>query len=204
MNLLEASRATEESFLYIGGPDNAESLSRGARMVNRNNVTLTVIRFLLFGSDNARERKLDTDLINAVCHANAGNEAFSHQEEVVRDGVGLATCIRGLENCFDLILVGRQHQASTLLQGLGEWIECPELGVMGDFLASSDFGSAASVLVVQQQRVLGGRMMNRGMKPVVNDREMPLHLPGMQSHGGVTATTAGDGGATLPISMDGI
>ncbi|XP_057475926.1 cation/H(+) antiporter 15-like [Actinidia eriantha] len=202
MSIINSQSEYRVAVLYIGGPDDAESLSYGARMVNHNNVTLTVIRFLLFGSDNARERKLDTDLINAVRHANAGNEAFSYQEEVVRDGVGLATCIRALENCFDLILVGRQHQASTLLQGLGEWIECPELGVMGDFLASSDFGSAASVLVVQQQRVLGGRMMNRGMKPVVNDREMPLHLPGMQSHGGVTETTAGDNGVTWPISMD--
>ncbi|XP_057489408.1 cation/H(+) antiporter 15-like [Actinidia eriantha] len=34
--------------LYIGSLDDAESLSYGARMVNRNNVTLTVIRFVLF------------------------------------------------------------------------------------------------------------------------------------------------------------
>ncbi|KAI8564316.1 hypothetical protein RHMOL_Rhmol03G0171300 [Rhododendron molle] len=199
MSILNSQSMYHVAVLYIGGPDDVESLSYGARMANHNNVTLTVIRFLLFGSDNARDRKLDNDLINEVCHANTGNEDFSYQEQVVRDGVGLASSIRGLEEFFDLILVGRQHQASTLMQGLGAWTECPELGVIGDFLASSDFDSTASVLVVQHQRVLGGRLISRAVKPMVNDRDIPLQS--MQSHA-VAETTARDSGTAWAISMD--
>ncbi|GFS33606.1 hypothetical protein Acr_00g0029570 [Actinidia rufa] len=128
--------------LYIGSPDDAESLSYGARMVNRNNVTLTSVMLM-------RETK--------------------------------RSCIK------------KSTKPPPCCRGLGEQIECPGLGVMGDFLVSPDFGSAGSVLVVQQQRVLGGWRMNSGMKPVVNYREMPLQ--GMQSHG-VTATIAGDSDAT--------
>ncbi|KAF5947792.1 hypothetical protein HYC85_013749 [Camellia sinensis] len=185
--------------IYIGGPDDIESLSYGARMANHENVTLTIFRILLFGSDSARERKLDNDLINQVRRANAGNECFSYQEEVVRDGVGLAACIRRLEDCFDLIIVGRHHQESALLQGLGAWSECPELGVIGDMLASPDFGMATSVLVVQQQRVLGGKVMTRATKPSVRD----VIVPGRPSHGGGEATTPPRENATSwAISMD--
>ncbi|CAL5404696.1 unnamed protein product [Camellia sinensis] len=185
--------------IYIGGPDDIESLSYGARMANHENVTLTIFRILLFGSDSARERKLDNDLINQVRRANAGNERFSYQEEVVRDGVGLAACIRRLEDCFDLIIVGRHHQESALLQGLGAWSECPELGVIGDMLASPDFGMATSVLVVQQQRVLGGKVMTRATKPSVRD----VIVPGRPSHGGGGATTPSRENATSwAISMD--
>ncbi|MCD9645901.1 hypothetical protein HAX54_035257 [Datura stramonium] len=52
------------------------------------------------------------------------------------------------------LVLGKHHQDSPLLMGLGEWSECPELGVVGDFLASPDVGITASVLVVQQQREL--------------------------------------------------
>ncbi|KAH7855891.1 hypothetical protein Vadar_030182 [Vaccinium darrowii] len=151
--------------LYIGGPDDVESLSYGARMANHTNVTLTIIRFLLFGSNNARDRKLDNDFINEVCHANTGNEDFSYQEQV----------------------------------GLGAWTECPELGVIGDFIASSDFDSSASVLVVQHHRVLGGRLMSRAMKPIINDRDVPLQS--MQNHA-VAETTSHDSGPAWAISMD--
>lgn len=198
LSILNSQSMYHVAVLYIGGPDDVESLSYGARMANHNNVTLTVIRFLLFGTDNARDRKLDNDLINEVCHANTGNEDFSYQEQLVRDGVGLASSIRGLEDCFDLILVGRQHQASTLLQGLGAWTECPELGVVGDFLASSDFDSSASVLVVQHQRLPGGRLMSRAMKPMANDRDIPLQS--MQSHAVVEPSR--DSGTAWVIPMD--
>jgi hypothetical protein len=74
-------------------------------------------------------------------------------EEVVRDGVELAGCLAKMVGCFDLVLVGKYHQKSPLFRGLEEWSECPELGVIGDMLASPDFECTASVLVVQQPRM---------------------------------------------------
>ncbi|KAI3994256.1 hypothetical protein MKX01_012513 [Papaver californicum] len=59
--------------------------------------------------------------------------------------------IRMVEQNFELILVGRRHEAdSLLLMGLTEWSEYPELGLVGDMLASPDCTSPVSVLVVQQ------------------------------------------------------
>ncbi|KAM7494747.1 hypothetical protein LguiB_029356 [Lonicera macranthoides] len=141
------------AIVYIGGPDDVETLAYGNRMARKENVVVTVIRFLLFGCDNARDRKFDNDRIEEVRRAHAGSRRFAYIEEVVRDGVGLASCMRGLEDGFDLMIVGKYHSDSLLLLGLDAWNEHPELGVVGDMLASPDFGTTASVLVLQQQKV---------------------------------------------------
>uniref|UniRef100_A0A5B7BIH5 Uncharacterized protein n=1 Tax=Davidia involucrata TaxID=16924 RepID=A0A5B7BIH5_DAVIN len=176
ISILTTRSAYHVAVIYIGGGDDGEALHYGARMAKHRNVTLTVIRFLLFGSHNSRERKLDNDLIDEVRHANVGNEGFLYREEVVRDGVGLASCIKGLENCCDLIIVGRDHPVSPLLLGLDAWSECPELGVIGDMLASPEIVSTASVLVVQQQRVMGGSLMGRSRNTRVYNDSDPLLL----------------------------
>ncbi|KAA8539525.1 hypothetical protein F0562_026217 [Nyssa sinensis] len=193
MSNLNSQSEYQVAVIYIGGSDDIEALYYGARMAKHYNVTLTVMRFLLFGRDNARERKLDNDLIDAFRNANAGNEGFLYHEEVVRNGVGVASCIRELENSFDLMIVGRHHRESPILLGLETWSECPELGVVGDMLASPDFGSTASVLVVQQQRV-GGKLINRSTKPVATDINR-------LSHGGADSSI-GDANRPWTISMD--
>ncbi|KAM3375860.1 cation/H(+) antiporter 15-like [Capsicum galapagoense] len=170
--------------VYIGGPDDAESLAYGARLARHQNVSITLIRFLMFGYDNARERKLDNSLIEAVRYENSTNENFIYEERVTRDGVGLSASLRTLEDRFDLIVVGRHHEDSPLLVGLGEWSECPELGVVGDFLASLDVGIIASVLVVQQQRVRG-KLVNRAMKPVVLNNQDGGPYPDMNNNNAV-------------------
>lgn len=43
---------------------------------------------------------------------------------------------------------------SVQTMGLSEWCEFPELGVVGDLLASTDLSSRVSALVVQQQHYL--------------------------------------------------
>ena len=39
-----------------------------------------------------------------------------------------------------------------MTSGMNDWEECPELGTVGDFLASSNMDVNASVLVVQRYR----------------------------------------------------
>nr|GMD00524.1 cation/H(+) antiporter 15-like [Ipomoea batatas]GMD02134.1 cation/H(+) antiporter 15-like [Ipomoea batatas] len=168
--ILNSNVVYNVAMIYIGGPDDAEALCYGARMARHTNVSLTVLRFLLFGCDNARERRFDNDIIEAIRGANVGNHRFIYQEQVVKDGEGFASALRNMENAFDLLMVGRTHQDSPLLDDIGAWIECPELGAVGDFLASPDFHSTASVLVVQQQR-FGGKLINRATKPVVNAQD---------------------------------
>lgn len=167
MSILNSQAIYRVAVIYIGGPDDAESLSYGARMGRHCNVTLTIIRFLLFGNDTARERKQDNNLIDAVRQENMGNPNFMYQEQVVKDGVGLSASLKNLENCFDLLMVGKLHQTSEILTALGTWSECPELGIVGDMLASSDFGITTSVFVVQQQRLHPEKINKRMMRPTV-------------------------------------
>lgn len=157
--------------IYIGGADDIESLCYGARMAKHYNVTLTVIRYLLFGHNSARERKLDSQLVDEVRRDNLGNENFVYQEQVVKDGVGLAASLRDLGSNFDLLIAGRYHQQTEILTGLEAWSECPELGVVGDILASPDFRSTSSVLVVQQQRIVGKAFKDKTTKSGLGHHE---------------------------------
>ncbi|KAK4385275.1 Cation/H(+) antiporter 15 [Sesamum angolense] len=187
LSILNNQSIYRVAVIYIGGPDDAESLCYGARMGRHNNVTLTIIRFLLYRCDSARERKQDNSLIDEVREANTGNKKFIYKEHVVKDGVGLATCLRSIDNCFDLMLVGRDHPTCEVLMGLGAWSECPELGVIGDILSSPDFESTASVLVVQQQRLHADKLRNRMMRPVVISHES-VHDSGSNRSGTVSMT----------------
>ncbi|KAL3650322.1 hypothetical protein CASFOL_006725 [Castilleja foliolosa] len=199
LSILNNQSTFRVAVVFIGGPDDMESLCYGARMGRHVNITLTIIRFLLFGCDTARERKQDNSLIDEVRQANMGNQSFIYQEQVVKDGVGLAGSLRGLGNSFDLMIVGRQHQASEILTGLGAWSECPELGVVGDILASQDFQGTASVLVVQQQRLPGEKLKDRLMRPVVTNHES-LHDPPASGLAGPAA--GGDSNPRWEIAID--
>ncbi|KAJ6720637.1 CATION/H(+) ANTIPORTER 15-LIKE [Salix viminalis] len=153
LSVLNSRLLFNVAVLFFGGPDDAESLAYASRMVRHDCVKITVVNFLLFGNANSKERKRDGDLINEYRQRNLGNQKFMYFEEVVRDGVELGGCLTKMVGCFDLILVGKYHQKSPLFTGLEEWNECPELGVIGDMLASPDFECAASVLVIHQPRM---------------------------------------------------
>ncbi|XVF24198.1 hypothetical protein REPUB_Repub13aG0107000 [Reevesia pubescens] len=159
--------------IFIGGPDDMEALAYGCRMVKHQNVNLTVIRFLRFGDENSKERKNDSNLIDEYRQANMENERFVYVEQVLRDAIELSSYITGKLDDYHLILVGRYHQDSPLLEGLGFWSECPELGVLGDMLASPDFKSTATVLVIQQHR-LGGKLLNHNFPFVARKRSTTI------------------------------
>ncbi|EEE53682.1 hypothetical protein OsJ_37026 [Oryza sativa Japonica Group] len=81
----------------------------------------------------------------------AGSKAIGYMEKHVGDGAELVAVLRALQAEYRLFVVGRgRDRRSVLTEGLEEWAECLELGPVGDILASSDFSSTASVLIVQQ------------------------------------------------------
>ncbi|KAL9230232.1 hypothetical protein vseg_005612 [Gypsophila vaccaria] len=170
LTILNTRSVCRIAVLFIGGSDDVESLALGARMVKHERVEVTVIRFLLLGRDNSRERKHGSETIADYRRASAGNERFKYIEELVKDGVGLAESIRAMDNIYDIIIVGKNHQNSPILFGLHEWSECPELGVIGDLLASPDAETTASVLVVQQQHMPG-----KATAFLQNERDMFIH-----------------------------
>jgi len=161
---------------FIGGADDAETLAYGARMARHECVYVTVVRFLLFGEENSKDRKRDSDLIDEYRYYNAGNSRFEILDEVVKDGIEMSTCMRRLVDYFDLVMVGRQHPESVMFEGHDHWSECEELGVVGDMLASPNFVTKASVLVVQQQRIRGRVVKaNVNVNQVPKERDQLLH-----------------------------
>ncbi|GAB2288185.1 hypothetical protein Dimus_037335 [Dionaea muscipula] len=167
--------AFKVAVIFISGADDVESLAYGARMAGNQNVTLTVVRFLLLGDGFSRERRHDNDLIDQYVRRNDRSTPILYREEYVRDGVGMASVIRCMEGCFDLILVGRNHPPSQLINGLDMWSECQELGVIGDMLAAPNTASTTSVLVVQQQRLSRNVVKPFGYSKGYKDKYHPIY-----------------------------
>ncbi|XP_076909656.1 cation/H(+) antiporter 24-like [Bidens hawaiensis] len=151
--------------LFLGGADAREALACADRMAGNPNVSLTVIRFLALNGEgeNEMEKKLDDGLVTAFWVKYEGNEKVAYREVVVRNGEETVAAIRAMNSeSYDLWIVGRKLGINPILiEGLSSWSESLELGVIGDYVASVDLGSTASVLVVQQQ-VLRDKDMNSG------------------------------------------
>lgn len=71
----------------------------------------------------------------------------------VENGEETASALRDIADMYTMFIVGKGSRCnSSLTTGISDWEECPELGRVGDFLASPDFELCGSVLVVQQYR----------------------------------------------------
>nr|CAD1827202.1 unnamed protein product [Ananas comosus var. bracteatus] len=155
--------------LFWGGPDDREALSVAARMARHPAVRLTVMRFVLAAAASAgagrnsggsprttvdKDRVWDEEVLGELRVENGDNERLAISEVAVRDVEQTVAVIRtvGGDDGYDLVVTGRRQGSATSLldEGLSEWSESPELGVVGDMLASSDFQCPFSVLVVQQ------------------------------------------------------
>ncbi|OVA01158.1 Cation/H+ exchanger [Macleaya cordata] len=204
--------------LFFGGPDDREALAYASRMSENPNVSLTVIRFLpgedssrwsmqsnndskTYGSrslkvvtDNDRERQLDDEFITDFRMKTANDESIIYSEKISNNGEETVAAIRSMDKTHDLYIVGRgQGLISPLTAGLTDWSECPELGAIGDILASSDFAVTVSVLVVQQYRAKmadggGGGGGNKGMFDIngtAMDDVLVCYSPSMITTNGV-------------------
>ncbi|XP_044497801.1 cation/H(+) antiporter 15-like [Mangifera indica] len=150
--------------LYFGGPDDREALAYAWRMSEHPGISLTVMRFVPGGDaidpathptsdpiDNDKEKQPDEEFINDFRMKTVSDESIVYSEKVANNGEETVAAIRAMDTAHDLFIVGRgQGMSSPLTAGLTDWSECPELGAIGDLLASSDFAATVSVLVVQQ------------------------------------------------------
>lgn len=143
------------AMLFLGGADAREALVYADRMAEKKDVRLTVVRFLAYNGegDVEAEKKLDDGLVTWFWVKNEKNDRVVYREVVVRDGNQTVAAIQAVnDESFDLWIVGRRHGINPIFfEGLTDWSENQELGVIGDYVASADFDSSASVLVVQQQ-----------------------------------------------------
>ncbi|XP_015874715.2 cation/H(+) antiporter 14-like [Ziziphus jujuba] len=162
--------------LFLGGPDDWEALAYGRRMAVHRNIDFTVVRFrCLEEQGNGKEKMVDNELIYDFKSSVGVQGKAKFVEKFVKDGLETTEVIRSMADRFDLVMVGRYHSPeSPLMLGLStEWSEFPELGVIGDILATSNF--RFSVLVVQQQPQEEGLLaalplMEATREPVVDQR----------------------------------
>ncbi|XP_045809823.1 cation/H(+) antiporter 15-like [Trifolium pratense] len=159
--------------IFVGGPDDREALAIAWRMAGHPGVRLSVVRMLLFDEaaevdtsshneaqgillvvmDSEMQNDLDDEYVNSFrLTAVNNNDSITYSEVDVHSGEDIPTTLKELENFgCDLYIVGQgNRRSSQAFSSLSEWCDCSELGVIGDMLASDNFGSRSSVLVVQQ------------------------------------------------------
>ncbi|XP_018482292.1 cation/H(+) antiporter 21-like [Raphanus sativus] len=185
----------EIAMLFVGGKDDREALAYAWRMVGQEKIELTVVRFVpsrealvsageLLAVEYAKEAQVDEEFIYEFNFKTMNESSVTYTEKVVNDGPETITAIREMEDnhSFDLYIVGRGYTVETpVTLGLADWNTSPDLGIIGDTLASSDFTMQGSVLVIQQysaanrqtegnnqEHVCGGAKVSNEAKPFVN------------------------------------
>ncbi|ONK64620.1 uncharacterized protein A4U43_C07F28030 [Asparagus officinalis] len=185
---------------FFGGPDDREALAYGMRIAENDTVGLTLVRFRPPKElrDSGMETKLDDAIVDEFRRRMVDDNRVVYREEVVIDGEGTVGVIRAMSSQFSLLIVGRREGKESRLteglsawneypelgvvgdllasttEGLSAWNEYPELGVVGDLLASTDFGGRVSTLVVQQQTRFGagGKGQTAGRQKVHHQRQV--------------------------------
>nr|KYP76186.1 K(+)/H(+) antiporter 13 [Cajanus cajan] len=146
--------------LFFGGADDRETLSYARRMLDQPYVHITLFHFssstdIIGGSE--RSKMLDTQILSEFRLKAFRNERVYFKDEIIVNERDVLSVIEYMENCYDLVMVGRRHADSKLMTELRKW-KNGELGVVGEILASLNIGAHTSILVVQQQtRFWGSR-----------------------------------------------
>ncbi|KAM3399835.1 hypothetical protein ACQJBY_004974 [Aegilops geniculata] len=167
--------------LFFGGPDDREALELAGRMAEHPGVQLTVVRFLDGKAGNeehsevtlrptdARNAEKSYTFSTAVVNGHKEKEldeaavaefrqrmgdAVRFEERVVAGNVIEEVVAIGKSREYGLVVAGRGRLPSAMVAELAvRPAEHPELGPIGDTLASAGHGVASSVLVVQQHDV---------------------------------------------------
>ncbi|KAK4479969.1 hypothetical protein RD792_013023 [Penstemon davidsonii] len=162
------------AILFFGGPDDREALGLSKRLGMHHHINLTVIRFL-HTSDRAQNMSVnivqkEENILLATSNGDDENDddnvvltdfynryvtsgQMGYVEKHVENGSETASALRDMADMYSMFIVGKGGRGnSALTTGMSDWEECPELGKVGDLLASSDFDLSGSVLVIQQHR----------------------------------------------------
>ncbi|KEH17740.1 cation/H+ exchanger 3 [Medicago truncatula] len=179
--------------IFVGGPDDREALAVAWRMAGRIGTQLSVVRMLLFDNaeivdtsshaepqgilsivmDSEKQKELDDEYVNGFrLTAMNNNDSISYSEVNVHSGEDIPTTLNELENFYcNLYIVGQGNRRNNrVFLNLLDWCDCPELGVLGDILASDNFVSRSSVLVVQQYGY-GGMVLEKQPNHVTTNND---------------------------------
>ncbi|KAI4992275.1 hypothetical protein ZWY2020_051692 [Hordeum vulgare] len=163
--------------VFIGGADDREALTLASFMCKQQaSVRLTALRVVQNATAQARA-KARTSLFESKSKRHmplaaattgqeelqaqaddkffaefyrkhvAGNKSVGYLEKHVADGAELVAVLRGMQGDYRLFVVGRGRDRNSVLTE-GRRRAVPRAN--GDIIASSDFSTTASVLIVQQ------------------------------------------------------
>ncbi|XP_017407743.1 cation/H(+) antiporter 2 [Vigna angularis] len=160
--------------LFFGGPDDREAIAWSLRISGSPRVNLTIIRFLLTSSSQNEQIESGQSEEKEILMSLSGEETVNeidntfmvdfynryvtsgqigYVEKFVKHGAETVDALKEIGDMYSLFIVGKGGRGqSSLTIGMSDWEECPELGTVGDVLASSDFDIHGSVLIVQQHR----------------------------------------------------
>ncbi|KAG9454469.1 hypothetical protein H6P81_007373 [Aristolochia fimbriata] len=148
------------ALVFLGGPDDREALAYASLMVDNPGVKVTLLRCNLLSDHDEGfnvEKVLDDECIGEFKLKTCSHEGTVYYKEAFATRVEeLVSSIRAIGTDFNLMITGRKHTRHSKVEvGLSTWSETEELGVIGDFLSSTDFAAnAISVLVIQQRSMM--------------------------------------------------
>ncbi|RDX71027.1 Cation/H(+) antiporter 4, partial [Mucuna pruriens] len=148
------SPSNKVAMVFLGGRDDREALCLAKRFAKNLDNRLFVYRVLAHDRNISDwEHMIDDEELREVRGAYIKLENVIYEELTTEDASQTTFFIKDIAKKFDFIIVGRRNGVKTSQTcGLENWMEYPELGVIGDLLASPDTETKASILVVQQQQ----------------------------------------------------
>ena len=160
--------------IFNDGKDDREALAVTNRMrLTEKRISLTIIRFIpkiseienQYLGENFQMVSLKETVTNIIGFDVKENDDYvTYIDTTVSDGSETSKILRSMANDYDLFVVGRSSGVGTeVTNGISEWAEFDELGPIGDLLASHEFPSRASVLVVQKQEYIHSAKSKRGL-----------------------------------------
>ncbi|KAJ1692579.1 hypothetical protein LUZ63_009277 [Rhynchospora breviuscula] len=160
--------------IFFGGPDDREAASLLARVAPHKSVNATLVRFLPNTEDNLSRNwssrcmsefalitehdmqlERDEQFLTTYQHRYVASGIVTYAERQVNNGPETVTALSSMAGMYSLFIVGKggPHLSTPMMAGIRDWEECPELGPIGDLLASDDFMDSGSVLIMQQHKV---------------------------------------------------
>ncbi|CAL1377262.1 unnamed protein product [Linum trigynum] len=162
------------AMLFFGGPDDREALACCKRIATHPYVNLTIIRFQSEGQPknqqvhdrNGEEEEqhisissyevdmaIDNVFMEDFCNRYVTSGKVKYMEKKTENGEQTVEILKEIGEMYSLFIVGKGGRGnSPMTTGMSDWEECPELGAVGDILASAELNLGASILVIQQHR----------------------------------------------------
>ncbi|CAM0878175.1 unnamed protein product [Alopecurus aequalis] len=140
--------------VFLGGPDDREAVAYAMWLAAHPSVSVSVWRFRLTQAAQPEQEKEDEEFMAEVYAWLVETGQVSYTETYVSNRVEVLNTLSAMLGMFSLFVVGRGGGGDAWDIGMLDVEECPDLGPVGELLASDDlYSCSSSVLVLQQHRV---------------------------------------------------